>query len=170
MDLEKLKTEIRSNVPGFEVRYKNKKYNDDPWRRYIIDFFGKLILGDKFLNRFATTIYPYVYLPDRWDENTLYKVLRHEYVHLLDEKKYGWLYRLSYVLALPSVFTMRSYWELRAYRETLRVYKEQYGYIPSYAIDFITSQFTGPNYLWMDPVFGEKRVMKAANSIEKDVG
>jgi hypothetical protein len=39
--------------------------------------------------------------------------LRHEAVHLRDARRFPVLFELSYLAALPAVFTARAWWEWR---------------------------------------------------------
>lgn len=120
-----------------------------------------------FMERYTTTIVTRVYMPlDLIGSSSGYRVLRHECVHVTDCMKSLILpFLISYVFLLPVVFTLRSVWECRGYKETIRVAHERYGNVPKGTIDFIVSQFTGSSYLWMCPF--EKFVRKR---FEKFVG
>lgn len=60
------------------------------------------------------------------------------------------IYELSYLFLLPFGLTMRSFWEKRAYRHSIK----QSVFINHLSDDFIvawlSSQFTGSQYFWMD--------------------
>jgi hypothetical protein len=90
------------------------------------------------------------------------ETLKHEMAHVRDQHSWGILFLLSYIFILPTVFTMRAFWEWRGYKETLRSihdeykhYKdtdpEYYKYITEYYCQWVTMQFTGVGYLYMFP-------------------
>lgn len=90
------------------------------------------------------------------------EILKHEGAHVADWQSFGLLMTLSYLLLLPTVITMRAFWEWRGYREDLKaVHKEYapykqsnpqlYEYIIDYYSQWIAGVFAGPSYLWMFP-------------------
>lgn len=92
--LDRLPPIIRSRIPGFEIRYKD----ESPFMRLL----GRLaFFNPDFMTRYTTTWLWYVYFPSRAavaaEPERFGKVLAHEYVHLLDNQKYGVRYSLSYV-------------------------------------------------------------------------
>jgi len=97
-----------------------------------------------------------VYLAERlFGTRTGYLILRHEAVHLVDQRRVGLFpFILSYILLLPAGVTLRALWEWRAYRETLRAYFER-GAVPARRrAEGIKKQFTGKTYLYMWPFGG----------------
>ena len=74
---------------------------------------------------------PWVFMPEELigtDEG--YRVLRHELVHVRDAWRTGLLpFAFSYLFLLPAGLTLRAFWELRAYTETMRVEFEETGTI-----------------------------------------
>lgn len=158
---------IQNKVPGFEVRLKGITYPDDPWYRPITEKVARFFCPT-FDTDFATTMYPFVYVPKAWLKypNTMYSTLRHEYIHLRDEQKYGWIYRLSYILLLPAVFTMRSFWERRGYTQNLIQNFEKHGKVGDDNIKWIISNFTSDTYAWMDPFFSHAKIMKLVKQVE----
>lgn len=155
-ELDRLVAHIEACVPGFELRYKAMKYLDDPWQRAVIDRVAPIFAEDFFRN-YATTVYPFVYVPSNWahDYQLLYRILRHEFIHLMDEQRYGLWFTSSYVAVAPTLITMRAYWERRGYAQTLVEIHERRG-IKQHDIDFVVSQFTSKNYFFMDPWAKEK--------------
>ncbi len=106
-----------------------------------------------FMTDYTTTILARVYMPQKIINTSMgYKVLRHEMIHIQDCYKTGFiLFWFSYLFTLPTVFTMRAFWEFRAYKETLKVHKELYGFIPEITIYNIVEEFASSKYLWMCP-------------------
>lgn len=78
------------------------------------------------------------------------QVLRHEAVHVRDQARWGFLFFLSYFL-LPVGPSFRALWEARAYRETLRYIATHAPWERDWAVDWVTSRFTGPSYGFMFP-------------------
>lgn len=149
-DVEALEAELRASIPGFDVRYKDESA--------LQRFLGRLLrpLCPTYCTTYTTVMFGRVYFPSRaWrarvGPETLYGVLRHEAVHLRDARRWPVLFELSYLFALPAMFTARAGWEWRAYRETLRVEFELTGDIPDALLDHIERRFTGPDYGFMCP-------------------
>ena len=106
-----------------------------------------------FLDDYTTTLFFWVFMPQELiGTDDGYRVLRHELVHVRDAWRTGLLpFAFSYLFLLPSGLTLRAFWELRAYTETMRVEFEETGAIADDTIDSIARQFTGLAYLWMLP-------------------
>jgi hypothetical protein len=109
------------------------------------------------------TVFSTVYVEDeQFGTDRGVEVLKHEAAHVEDQLKWNILFFLSYFLLLPTVLTMRAFWEWRGYREDLRSIHEQYKdgdpeyykYITDFYCQWVTSQFTGTMYLWMFPFKG----------------
>lgn len=101
-----------------------------------------------FMTNFTTTIGRTIYCPNG---QIMESVLAHELVHVADFKKYHVWFVFSYLLFPPMFITMRAFWEKRAYKETIRCFLKDYpNGDMSFFKDFLVSQFTGSNYLWMD--------------------
>jgi hypothetical protein len=107
----------------------------------------------RFMESYTTTLISWVYMPaDLFDTWEGYKILRHEQVHIRDCLHTGIIpFVLSYLFFLPTVFTLRAWWEFRAYRETMKVEKELTGTIAESTVTWITARFTSSEYLWMCP-------------------
>lgn len=111
-------------------------------------------ISPQFLTRYTTTVGYRVYMP-RYLINTQrgYRILRHEHVHIRQYHYMGWLFWVCYLFCFPTVFTMRAYFEIEAYRESLRQWMEENRSKtpPPRMVDDIVSEFTGPRYFWMCP-------------------
>ena len=93
---------ILKEFPDFKVICKN----DSKLMRLIskVLFFNK-----KFMSHYVTTIGNTIYGPDLSffeDDNRSFIVIAHEYVHMCDNKKYGFLYNLIYLS--PQIFALLS--------------------------------------------------------------
>jgi len=144
-----LVTALRQEIPGFEIRYKNESK--------LMKFLGFILFFNKhFMTKFTTTLFKKVYFPNRSyvtknNHRDAYFILRHEAVHLRDAKRFPILFQLTYLLVLPMIFSLRAFWEYRAYKETIRVFYEVEEYITQTLLDNIVKNFTGPNYFFMFP-------------------
>lgn len=175
--------EIGKKVPGFQVRYKNES-----WSQKLIGLLARPF-NPTYTTGFITTFYPYVYYPSKKDveanPGSAWRVLAHEYVHLLDTKAHPILFRLRYVmpqiLALLALGAIGAFWSLwfllclvfllaaAPWPSRGRTALEMRGYTMSMAADFwkhgritdatkehIAQHFTGWNYYKMCP--NEKKV------------
>lgn len=113
----------------------------------------------RFGSDYTTTILARVYMPRHLvGTPDGYVVLRHEEVHIKDCFRFGVVpFALSYLFLLPSVFTLRAIWEMRAFKATIRAFLEVYGEIPDARLDRIQDQFTSSSYFWMCPFPGYVR-------------
>ena len=162
--VEKLSAESSS----FAIRYKNES-------KYMKLLGFILFFNRGFMGRYTTTSLGKVFFPSRnWLHNigptAAYLILRHEAVHIKDARRFPIFFQLSYLLLLPSIFTFRALWEWRAYKETLRVFYELYGFNSEHEMDRIVYNFTSSNYLYMFPFrrFLEKRVSKFVKTLDKE--
>jgi hypothetical protein len=114
-------------------------------------------------NMAGITLYNSIYLKDEYYETSRgAEILRHELAHIRDVHKWHILYVLSYFLILPTVFSMRAFWEWNGYKETLKSVYEEYKdadpkyreYILDYYCQWVTLQFTGASYFYMFPFSG----------------
>jgi hypothetical protein len=102
--LEELEEKIKTRVPGFEIRFKDKS----KFMRFISKI---LFFNNKFMSRYITTIFDKVYWPNkkRFKQNPVgsFLTLAHEYVHIMDWKRHPILFVLGYlfpqVLSLPGI-------------------------------------------------------------------
>lgn len=106
-----------------------------------------------FATSYTTVIGATVYLPcapAEFNRNLLAKILAHELVHQIDQKKWGPLFYVSYGVALPVGRTWRAHWERRAYAVDLLLARERGG---DAAIELLSRRlaalFSGSSYFWM---------------------
>jgi hypothetical protein len=169
----KLEKHIRSKIPDFEIKDKKKSP--------LMEVLGWLLFFNKrFLDNYVTTIYPKVYVPEvpykPYNHLHAIGVLAHEYVHLSDRKKLGWLFNFIYlspqILAvigllgffispwyfifllfiLPMPSPGRTWAEVRGYRMSMAI---QYWLNPEIKMELLIDryvyQFTSSSYYWMMP-------------------
>lgn len=89
-----LRKRIANEIPGFSVESKEKSL-----LHKIIGILFKPFCPD-YMTRFSTTIYPKVYLPRNLmepDNPARFHVLAHEWVHLYDRHREGWLFNILYL-------------------------------------------------------------------------
>lgn len=147
-DVTSLVDKMRRVIPGFEIKYKK----DSRFQKFI----GWLLkpINSEYMTSYVSTMFGKIWLPSEskeWSWRSLYKIYRHEFIHLLDAQRYGILFSLSYLFLLPSIFTMRSYWEMRAFKQSMLVEYELSGNISDTYLDWIEIQFTTSYYFWMWP-------------------
>lgn len=156
------RTDARSSNHFFELaedlgrRYRTFRLipKETSWFMKAIYYgLGMFLWCPTFMTDYTTTIVTWIYMPKNLIGSSAgYEVLRHEAVHVSDCIRTGVLpFVLSYILLLPSVLTLRAYWELRGYRETMRVECERTGDISDETMTWIAKRFTGSDYLWMLP-------------------
>tara|TARA_Y100000296_G_C5137776_1_gene239193 strand:- start:438 stop:1103 length:666 start_codon:yes stop_codon:yes gene_type:complete len=168
-----LEATIEEKIPGFEIKSK-----DESNLMKLLSFL--LFFNKSFMKDYVTTFYPKVYVPGAWKKQKFGKdrldvkmtVLAHEYVHLSDRKKMGWLFNILYLS--PQIFALLAvgaFWDLRFLTALLfllplpspgRAWLEYRGYCMSiaahywltgskYNIDYVVKQFTTGAYYWMFP-------------------
>jgi len=102
---------IKKRVPKFQVKYKD----ESKWQKFI----GKLaFFNRKYMTKYTTTSYPKVFFPSRKfvEDNKFkaFKVLAHEYLHLLDRKKRAVIFELFYAapqwLMIFSLLAFLAFW------------------------------------------------------------
>ena len=144
-----LVNKIEEDIPGFRVVPKTN--SNLMWACYYITLMR--FWNPHFMTHYITTAFGKVYMPaDLIGTAIGADVLRHEWVHLRDARRWNILFYLSYLLfPLPAVFTMRAYWEFRGYCESIRAERDRYGVVYSESLHYYVSLFTGPAYLWMCP-------------------
>ena len=140
---------IKQEFPKFQIIPKE----ESPLMKFIYNITLMRFWNKQFMSRFITVMFGKVYMPKQYiGSHASIDILRHELVHLRDMKKYPVLFELTYILfPLPTVFTLRAFWEYRGYCESIRAINDRYGYVPVKTIEFFVEQFTGPSYLWMCP-------------------
>ena len=159
----KLVIELWERWPRFRVVEKQQAT--------LMRVIGKLLtpVNPTFLDSYVTTVGFTVYMPpDLADTERGYQVLRHEAVHVAQYARWRWLFSLSYLFALPVVFTMRAHWEFEAYAETIRARHEERSIVSDEFLEWVADQFTGSAYLWMCPFRGY--VMRRLTKMRENVG
>ena len=111
--LGKLCDEMRADIPGFGIRYKP----DSKLQKFI----GWILkpFNPRYMSHFTTTLYPYVYFPDKKfvsaSPQRAFEILSHEWVHLHDRKedcRFSPLYLFPQILSLFSVLAIGAIWNL----------------------------------------------------------
>ena len=150
---------------ALQLKHKYKKFSlvakEDS---KLMRFFGWIShpFSPYFMTDYATTIGYTVYMPRDWiGTSNGYAVLRHEAVHVKDYHKFKWLMSISSVLLLPTILTMRAFWEYRAYVESMRAEFDLTGTIDPTTVSYIAEEFTGISYGWMFPF--KKTITKLLN-------
>jgi hypothetical protein len=170
--LEKLPPVIRRRIPRFEIRYKDESL--------FMKLLGWLaFFNPDFMTKYTTSWLWYVYFPSRAaveaEPERFGKVLAHEYVHMLDQQKYGLRFSLSYVspqlwavgalgaigaiwscwFLLSLLFLLflapwpspwRARWEARGYLMTMAVNGIRYGRVHPETLAWLIDTFCGWQY------------------------
>lgn len=141
--------EMEEEFPGFRVYDKSTSALMKLIYHVMLMRFWNRDFMDAYVTAFGNRVWMPPYLIGSL---TGYEILRHERVHLRDASRWPIIFELSYLfLPLPFIFTVRAFWEFRAYCESLRVEAEMLGYVRRDSLDFYVKQFTGSYYLWMCP-------------------
>lgn len=150
-------SEIEEEFPKFNLVNKENSFLCKIINRFLILItFGK---NTNFMTHYVTTIGNTVYVPKDWwfdwDEYRKISILRHERVHLRQQRRYTRpIFSLLYLFfPLPTVFAwFRLQFELEAYTETCMCMYE-YGLNPlkKENRDWIVDQLTGSSYFWTFP-------------------
>jgi hypothetical protein len=177
--LQRLVSTIKEKVPDFEVRYKNESL--------FMKTLGVLLFlfNREFMTRFTTTIGNKVYFPSREAARARprahWKVLAHEYVHILDYQDQKLWFKVSYLLpqlgallALGAFFIpwfllallalapwpspWRTKWEMRGYTMSMATNYWRYGKITDDTKEWIGQNFWGWNYYKM--AWRKKKIQK----------
>jgi hypothetical protein len=170
--LNRLLEELHLEFPRFKIV---PKYSS-----WIMRLLGKILFFNRaFMTEYMTTFgTPTLYVPGKdvslWllsDPTSLYVTLRHERVHMRDGRRFPVIFQLTYLLLLPLVLTFRSFWEWRAYRETIIATKEARGWVSMDQIEVLVRQFTGPGYLFMAPFprFWRRKFLRLLKSLGQEV-
>jgi hypothetical protein len=173
--LDDLIAAIKARLPKFDVRYKDESL----FQRFLgfIMFFNRA-----YMTQYTTTMFGKVYFTSRaWvgaNPKQAWKILAHEYVHLLDGKDHPILFPVTYALpqlsALGALAAFGAFWTpwallallflvaLAPWRSKGRTKAEMRGYAMSMAVAYWTlgsisralkehvgARFWGPNYYYM---------------------
>jgi hypothetical protein len=162
----------------------------------IMKFIGKIMFFNKrFMTGYVTTWYPHIYVPKLpWKEKNhlpAIATLAHEWVHLYDRRRMGWIFNILYASPLCfAPFALLAFWnlwfllflicllpipspgrawaEFRGYRMTIAVYH----WMANQKVDlkWIVDQFVGSSYYFMWPFRGwlMKKFQKEYEKIKED--
>lgn len=152
----------KEQVPDLEIIYKDEPY-PTLWIKFVfmwaslIGFFSK-DFKTKWETQISNALAPkYIIFPSRKTHSDLqdygtYSVFRHELVHLIDARKWGFWFNLTYVLLpLPILLAGRAHWEYRAFVQNLVVWYETFGRLPESRLTWIASHYSGSLYFYMWP-------------------
>ena len=175
---------IQKEFPDFKVVCKNES-------KFMLLLSKVLFFNKKFMSHYVTTVGNTIYVPDSSffdDDDSSFSTIAHEYVHMCDHKKYGflfnfgylfpqilsllsllsffdikWLFCLLFLLPLPSMG--RTYFEYRGYSMSMACYYWLYKEKPP--IPHYVDYFTTSLYYWMCPHKGyiEKKLEQSLNDI-----
>jgi hypothetical protein len=159
LELSVVRRELEKEFPTFITVPKAES-----WFMQTLGFLLKVLTFGKmtaFMTSFTTTVGYTVYTPKNWETYSPLSqavTLRHERVHMRQAKKYTRvLFGLLYLLVfLPvGLAWYRAKFEMEAYSESLRAYREYGVDITGPALrESIIGQFTSGNYAWMWPFRG----------------
>jgi hypothetical protein len=97
---------IQDRVPNFKIIQKK-----DSLLMKLLSFF--LFFNQSFMTGYITTIYPNIYVPSWWGRrhkkwNSIeLETLAHEYIHLYDRRRFGWLFNVLYLS--PQIFALLAF-------------------------------------------------------------
>lgn len=173
-----LKALISRRVPGFAIKYKD----ESKWQKFIglVSFFNP-----GYMTKYTSTIGKTVWFPSREfvtkKRSKAFKVLAHEYVHLLDRKKAPVVFELGYtfpqilfifaslaimafffspwwllalsalIFALPIPAIFRSLIEMRGYSMNIAINIWKHGAVMESTREWIEEVFCGWDYYKMWP-------------------
>ena len=97
---------IQDQVPRFKIVQKKSSL----LMRLLSPF---LFFNRRFMTDYITTIYPKIYVPSWWGRrdkkwnSVELEILTHEYVHLNDRKRLGWVFNILYLS--PQIFVLLAF-------------------------------------------------------------
>ena len=145
--LDRIIALVRTHRPNLRLVHKQRIW----WMR-MVGVMARPIVPD-FNTRFTTVVGDTVYLPcpvDEFPRDALAATLAHELVHQLDQRRWGPVFYASYGVALPTIRSMRAYWERRAYAVDLLLAWERGGAEElERVLTRLVTIFAGPAYAWM---------------------
>ena len=157
---KELISSLHKEFPEAEVLYKT----DSLWCKFLGFLIRIITFGQyKDWDKMSITVGYKIFLAERFDpvdyyDPDLYKLLRHERVHLLQYEKHPIWHTISYLLVLPLVWTERSKTESEAYTQSVlaSIYVRILLNInPEPAKEpireFLWEEFRGIDYLFMCP-------------------
>lgn len=112
---EKMIQKIKEEIPGFDIKFKDKSSGV-----YTAIFFLASLFNKRFMTNFTTVLGKTIWFPTKEffeaDDYRTFSILAHEYVHLLDKKKWGILFNISYLF--PQILFLLSFISLFAFFDT----------------------------------------------------
>lgn len=155
---EELLQIVQQEFPALRIVQKS----DSVFMRFLSFCLLLVTLGKmrSFMDVFVTTVGDTIYVPTQWgamSDTDRCGVLRHERVHLRQQRKYGkLLFGFLYLVPILPVGLayFRAKFEKEAYEESLRFYKDAYGMQSLYnrkLKDSIVNHFVTAEYGWMWP-------------------
>lgn len=163
---------MKAEIPGCELRFKDDSPWTMPWRDRVLHALGRLVTPG-YDRRYTTVLHPRIYLPVGAREvfarspERYYATLRHEYVHLKDFQRYPVWMPLSYAALLPVCWTMRSFWELRGYTQTMLCEYEATGRVSDETVARLSEVFAGRGYVYM--MWPRRRAQRALMSLRERI-
>jgi hypothetical protein len=150
-DVDALTAALSDRHRGFAVRFKDESRSQRGLAWLLRP------VNPRYATHYTTVLFGRIYFPSRQgyeaaDPAAIYATLRHEAVHLEDMRRFPVLFELSYLLLLPAGLTMRAFWELRAYRESMRVLHVTGATISDAYIEDLVARFAGLEYFYMCPI------------------
>lgn len=177
--VDALRKDMESRFPNFELLYKeDDDWYKQAWYLWVIWAFFRVVgvvapgLRDQFDQNYSNGLYSKMVLTNRerhgdWTNAQTFRLVLHEYRHMLDTQKHPLWMPLSYIFLLPAVFTMRAYWELRCFTAELLGCYISRGTIPDQLIDNAVWAFSSSMYFWMFPF--PKYVRKYLEARREDI-
>lgn len=173
--VDEIVNDIRNEFPDFKMEAKSTSF-----LMKSIGLFLKILsfgTSNKFMDNYITTIGHTIYTSGGWDnmeDISKMIVLRHERVHMRQQKRMGrFLFSFVYLfLIFPAFLALgRAKLEMEAYEETIRAEIELRGTSRVWSKDYqdwLISQFTGPAYLFMWP-FKKTVASWVSKAVERSV-
>lgn len=184
---------IQKYLPKFKLAFKDQSK--------FMKFLGKIMFFNKdFMTRYTTTIGYTVYVPSKEkydaDPDAYLDIITHEFVHMMDFKKWNILFTLSYLLpqllsilavlafvainhshlwlislaalifAAPLPAFFRSHWELRGYIMNAAFQYWETGYDHVQPPEMYLDRFLGSGYYFMWP-FKKNMTKRFQNMLNK---
>lgn len=181
---DELVERMRSEFPGFDIKFKEEGYSDLAWPyRFATWFVDAMYNTIRLFNpSFSNTMMSYItvfeneiWFPSRerfFDDKYAYwtyRTLRHERAHLLDRRDRMIWFSISYVLLLPIFYTMRSHWEFRGYVQDLLVEYESTGSVSEKSRERIVTIMVTGGYAWMMAPWRRSQARKKVDSYVEQI-
>lgn len=157
-------------IDGMEIRPKDDWKG---WHKIVPAFFFLWGLINElrhrdFYSNYYTTVGYCIYVPVFKYEDFIKKppqsIIRHEYVHWMDNDNHPIFFKLSYVFSKK----WRAHWEKRAFVQNMILDKERYGHVTNHIKQYIKKKFVkGSIYLIdMDPYEADRMINEMAANVD----